>query len=84
MVQAVDPPKVDDDAEARSIRVHLMESSITHGTSPFTSEGSMYEGKSDGTTNLPRKEDIDGMTFTEVLADEIGSRGTFVEDKTTE
>ena len=77
MVQADNPPKEDNDAKARSIRVHHTESSITYDTTPFPSEGSMFEGKSDRTTNLPCKEDIDEMIFTEILADEIHSRGTF-------
>ena len=45
MVRADDPPKEDNDAEARSIRVHHTESSITYDTSPFPSEGSMFRGQ---------------------------------------
>ena len=68
MARADNPPKEDDDAH------------YTYEATPFPSEASMFEGKSDRNTNPPHKEDIDGMTFTETLADKIRSRGTFDEE----
>ena len=75
-MQGESPPAEDNDAKARPIRVHHTKSSITSNTPPFPSEGSISEGKSKETDNLPLKKDIDNMAFT-VLQMRFVLGGTF-------
>ena len=86
MMRAKRPPAEDNNTKARPIQIHHTESSITSDTTPSSppiqprshlSEGSTSKGKSEETDKLPIKKDINKMTFTGILADEIRSRGTF-------
>ena len=61
--------------EARPIRFHHTGSSITSDKYPLPFERSLPEGKSEETDS--KKKNIDKVSFTAMLTDEIHTRGTF-------